>query len=97
MFLIWVGINKNFQYLCTMSVPTNTKTLIKPTKWEHVYEDDETISIWRYNSKITIAGPVEVEIKYKRGYVHPLDRKKKTLGELAKQARKESKLEKSKS
>ena len=79
-----------------MSLPTNTKTPIKPTKWEVVYEDEECISIWKYNSKITIAGPVEVEIKYKRGYVHPLDRKKKTLGELAKQARKETKLQKSK-
>ena len=25
----------------------------KPTKWEVVYEDDECISVWRYNSKIT--------------------------------------------
>jgi hypothetical protein len=80
-----------------MAVLVNSKEVIKPTKWEVVYEDEDCISIWRYNSKITIAGPVEVEIKYKRGYVHPLDRKKKTLGELAKQARKESKLEKSKS
>jgi len=80
-----------------MSIPTTTKTPIKPTKWEVVYEDDECISIWKYNSKITTAGPVEVEHKWKRGYVHPLDRKKKTLGDLAKQARKEAKLEKSKS
>ena len=80
-----------------MAVSVNQKEAEKPTKWEVVYEDEECISIWKYNSKITIAGPVEVEIKYKRGYVHPLDRKKKTLGELAKQARKESKLEKSKS
>jgi hypothetical protein len=38
-------------------------------------------------------GPVEVEQKWKRGYVHPLD-KKKTLGDLAKEAKK---LKKSKS
>lgn len=80
-----------------MATSINQKEVVKPTKWERVYEDEDSISIWRYNSKITIAGPVEVEIKYKRGYVHPLDRKKKTLGELAKQARKETKLEKSKS
>ena len=80
-----------------MAISTNSKTPVKPTKWEVVYEDDECISIWRYNSKITTAGPVEVEQKYKRGYVHPLDKKKNTLGELAKQARKESKLNKSKS
>jgi hypothetical protein len=80
-----------------MAIPVNSKTPVKPTKWEVVYEDDECISIWKYNSKITTAGPVEVEQKYKRGYVHPLDKKKNTLGELAKQARKESKLNNSKS
>jgi len=80
-----------------MAISTNSKTPVKPTKWEVVYEDDECISIWRYNSKITTAGPVEVEQKYKRGYVHPLDKKKNTLGELAKQSRKESKLNNSKS
>lgn len=73
-----------------------TKTSITQTKWEKIYEGDETISIWKYNSSISTSGPVEVEIKYKKGYVHPLDVKKKTLGELAKEARKESKLKKSK-
>jgi hypothetical protein len=66
----------------------------KPTKWEVVYEDDECISIWKYNSKITIFGPVEVEHKYKRGFVHP-GQKKKTLGELAKEDKKRKKLENS--
>ena len=80
-----------------MAISTNSKTPVKPTKWEVVYEDDECISIWKYNSKITTGGPVEVEHKWKRGYVHPLDKKKSTLGELAKQARKESKLNKPKS
>jgi hypothetical protein len=37
-----------------------------------------------------------VEHKYKRGYVHPMEKKKKTLGELAKDARKESKLKRTK-
>jgi len=80
-----------------MAIQVNSKTPVKPTKWEVVYEDDECISIWRYNSKITTAGPVEVEQKYKKVYVHPLDKKKKTLGELSKEARKESKLKKIKS
>lgn len=78
-----------------MTIPINSKTPVKPTKWEVVYEDDECISIWRYNSKITTSGPVEVEQKYKRGYVHPLDKKKNTLGELAKEEKKRKKLEKS--
>ncbi len=79
-----------------MAAQTNLKPTEKPTKWEVVYEDDECISIWKYNSKITTAGPVEVENKYKRGYVHPMEKKKKTLGELAKDARKQTKLSKAK-
>jgi hypothetical protein len=79
-----------------MAISTNIKPTEKPTKWEFVFEDEECISIWKYNSKITTAGPVEVEHKYKRGYVHPMEKKKKTLGELAKDARKESKLKKPK-
>ena len=74
-----------------------TKKSITQTKLERVYEDEETISIWKYDSKISTSGPIEVEIKYKKGYVHPLDKKKNTLGELAKEARKESKLKKFKS
>ena len=79
-----------------MATPVNQKEVVKPTKWEVVYEDEDSISIWKYNSKITTAGPVEVEHKYKRGYVHPMEKKKKTLGELSKDARKESKLKKTK-
>jgi hypothetical protein len=75
----------------------NKQNNTKSTKWEQVYEDEETISIWKYDSNISTSGPIEVDLKYKKGYVHPLDRKKKTLGELAKDARKESKLKKSKS
>ena len=76
---------------------SKTKKSVTQTKFERVYEDEETISIWKYDLKISTSGPIEVEIKYKKGYVHPLDKKKKTLGELAKEARKESKLKKFKS
>jgi hypothetical protein len=72
-------------------MPFEKKPEPKPTKWEVVYEDDECISIWKYNSKITKYGPVEVEYKYKRGFVHP-GQKKKTLGELAKEEKKRKKL-----
>ena len=39
--------------------PTPTQTI--RLKWEVVYEDEDCISIWKYNTKITTAGPVEVE------------------------------------
>lgn len=77
-----------------MATSVNQKEVIKPTKWEVVYEDEESISIWRYNSKITIAGPVEVEYKWKRSF-NPWNQKKMTLGDLAKEEKKRKKLEKS--
>jgi len=70
-----------------MSSINTTKNTIKPTKWEVVYEDEDCVSIWKYDSKKTTFGPVEVEYKYKRGYTHP-SIKKKTLGELTKQTKK---------
>lgn len=73
-----------------MAVQTNVKEQIKPVKWEVVYEDDESISVWKYNSKITTKGPVEVEYKWKKNF-NPWNQKKKTLGELAKEAKAEAK------
>ena len=70
-----------------MAIPINSKPTNKPTKWEQVYEDEETITIWRYNSNITTSGPVEVEFKYKKGYTPPKPERKKTLGDLAKEAK----------
>jgi hypothetical protein len=60
----------------------NNKKEDKPTKFERVYEDEDTISIWKYDLSKTTTGPVEVEIKYKKGYVHPKPEKKKTLKDL---------------
>ena len=77
-----------------MVIPVNQKDVIKPTKWEVVYEDEDSISIWRYNSKITTAGPIEVEYKWKKHF-NPWNQKKKTLGELVKEEKRKKKLEKS--
>jgi hypothetical protein len=68
-------------------MPFEKKPEPKPTKYEIVFEDDECISIWKYNSKITTRGPVEVEYKYKRGFIHP-GTKKKRLGDLVKESKK---------
>jgi len=35
-------------------------------KWTRVYEDEETISTWSYDSKVSRINPVSVEIKYKK-------------------------------
>jgi hypothetical protein len=59
----------------------------KPVKWEVVYEDEESISIWRYDTRKTTFGPVEVEYKWKRSF-NPWNNKKKTMGEMAKEMKK---------
>jgi len=60
----------------------------KNTKRQIVYEDEQTTTIWKYDSSVSTFGPVEVEIKYKKGYEWSDPSKKKTLGELAKEAKK---------
>lgn len=66
---------------------TQKTTLTTPKiKWEVVYEDEDCISIWKYDIRKTRFGPYEVENKYKRGYVHPTFTKK-SLGQLAKESK----------
>lgn len=38
---------------------------IEHKKWERVFEDDESIVTFRYDSKKSMVNPCEVEIKYK--------------------------------
>ena len=60
----------------------------KNTKRQVIYEDDETTTIWKYDSSVSTFGPVEVEIKYKKGFEWSDPSKKKTLGDLSKDAKK---------
>ena len=62
-----------------MAVIINTKQEEKPSKFERVYEDDECISIWKYDLKKSKNGPIDVEYRYKRGYKHPALNQKKFL------------------
>jgi hypothetical protein len=64
------------------------------TKWDITYEDNETISVFKYNTDVSKNGPVSVEFRYKTGYKHPSEQKKKTIRELAKEARKETRVKK---
>lgn len=49
-------------------------------KWERVYEDEDTISIWRYDSKISTINPYQVEIKYKKPPIPKSSVKRTKLG-----------------
>jgi hypothetical protein len=77
-----------------MIISTNVKSTDKSTKWEIVYEDEETISVWKYNTAIFKNGPISTEIKYKNGFKYPTEEKKKTLGELVQESKKQSRLKK---
>lgn len=56
-------------------------------KYSVTYEDEYSISIWRYdNSKSTI-NPYEVEYKWKKGF-DPWSQKKKTLSDIVKETNK---------
>ena len=63
------------------------KTPDKPTKFEHVYKDDDGCeSIWKYDLKKFPNGPIEVINKFPAGY-----------DKMMKKQQKEAKLEKKKS
>jgi hypothetical protein len=77
-----------------MILSENTKTTNTSKKWEIVYEDEETISVWKYNISISKNGPISTEIRYKNGFKYPTEQKKKTLGELVQESKKQSRVKK---
>lgn len=44
----------------------------KPLKFEYTYEDDECISIWKYDKTKFLNGPISVEYKWKPAYMNRL-------------------------
>jgi hypothetical protein len=73
-----------------MAKIVNSKTESKPTKFERVYEDDDSISIWKYDLDKQPYGPISTEIKYKRGYKHPSMNQKKFLKDFVNEEKKNS-------
>ena len=49
----------------------------KPTKFEYIFEDDESVSIWKYDIKKFPNGPVSVEYRWKPHYLKELELKRK--------------------
>ncbi len=48
-----------------MKTKTSENNEVSYRKWERTYENDNHISIWRYDSRKSMVNPYEVEIKYK--------------------------------
>jgi len=44
---------------------TNPTELEKPIKFERRYEDDESVTVWKYDLNKSSSGPIEVNISYK--------------------------------
>lgn len=42
------------------------KSKVEHRKWERIYEDEFTISVWKYDSRKSEINPYEVETKYKK-------------------------------
>lgn len=70
-----------------MAIKMDQKLQSTAKKWEVTYEDEESVSIWRYNTAKSVAGPYEVEYKWKKTF-NPWNQKKKTLGDLVKEENK---------
>ena len=64
----------------------------KPTKFERIYEDEDSISIWKYDLNKQPYGPISTEIKYNRGFKHPKNNEKKFLKDLMDEDKKTSRL-----
>lgn len=50
-----------------MARPKEIPTEPKLQKWERKFEDDDCTEVWKYDSKKTTKGPIEVTIIYKGG------------------------------
>lgn len=59
----------------------------KPTKFEHVYKDDDGVeSIWKYDLKKFPNGPISVENKFPPGYDKMLKKQMKEARLVKKQS-----------
>lgn len=61
----------------TKSTKQNNSKVEKPTKFEYIYEDEESTSIWKYDLKKFPNGPISVEHKWKAHYLKEMELKRK--------------------
>lgn len=73
-----------------MAVTITTTKAPRQTKFERVFEDEDSISVWKYDLDKHPYGPISTEIKYKRGYKHPRENEKKFLKELIAEEKRKS-------
>ena len=49
----------------------------KPTKFEYIFEDEESRSIWKYDLNKFPNGPISVEYKWKASYLNEMELRRK--------------------
>ena len=52
-------------------------SLEKSKKFEHIFEDEESVSIWKYDLSKFPHGPISVEHKWKASYLKELEIRKR--------------------
>lgn len=55
----------------------NNSKPVKRTKFEYIYEDENSTSIWKYDLNKQPNGPISVEIKYSPAYIKEMELKKR--------------------
>jgi len=55
----------------------NNGKMEKPQKFEYIFEDDESKSIWKYDLKKFSNGPISVEYHWKAHYLKELELRRK--------------------
>lgn len=58
-------------------IKENNAKSVKPMKFEHIYEDEDSTSIWKYDLNKHPNGPISVEIKYSAAYLKNMELKKR--------------------
>lgn len=57
-------------------VKENIKTE-KPKKFEYIFEDDESTSVWKWDLDKNPNGPISVEYKWKAHYLKDVEKRRK--------------------
>lgn len=66
----------------------------KPIKFIRIYEDDETIETWKFDTNKFARGPIEVDIKYKAGAEKAMKARFKEAKQIKKTERQMNKINK---
>jgi len=59
------------------NIKENNSKTEKPKKFEYVFEDEDCVSIWKYDLNKQPNGPISVENKYTAKYIKEMELRRK--------------------